>query len=318
MNAAVLTATRADGAGVAPGRVKSLRISASIDSPAAGMTAVIVSENPARTREIFTALRVYHKDALLFEGALDSQKVVAGSGGILLELDARSAGAVLLDNEAQPCQMQNARAADVFRRFISPYGFAMLAPGGGAALPVYTVRAGTSEWDAFADFARRVYGIAPYVSGTNVVVGRPDSGAQPFAISNAGGARFASLIHEYIPYNIISSVYLRDAEGAYSTAVHNSAAAVTGLRRRRFAVPANEYADNRGQDANFRIRRSMFESERIFADLPGIHEVSLGADAAVTDENLAAHNLMVSKREFIFGADGIFTRLTLQSSLYYS
>ncbi len=319
MGAAVLTALRADGASVLPGRVKRLSISVTIGSPAAELTATVVPEEPRRARDVFTALRVYHEGALLFEGAPDSQKLVLGSGGVLLELEARSAGALLLDNEAQPCQLQNARAADVFMRFISPYGFAMLAPHGGSALPFYTVRAGTSEWDAFADFIRRVYGVTPYVSGRNVVVGRPEPGAQPFRISNTGGgARFSSLFHERIPYHIISSVYLRDADGAYATAVHNSAAAGMGIKRRRFVSPASEYADNRGLDANFRIRRSMFESERVVTELPGIYEVSLGADAAVADEALSAHNLMVTRREYIFAAGGIFTRLTLQSSLYYN
>jgi hypothetical protein len=213
--------------------------------------------------------------------------------------------------------MLNPTAATVFKHYIAPYGFSLLAPKKAGTLPLYTIHAGISEWDAFVGFVRRVHRVTPYVAGATVIIQRPYAGAAPFRVSNTGGAEFSSLTREQIPYNIISSVYLRGENGVYTSAMHNSAAESRGIRRKRFVTPPNEFMNDLRFDAAMRIRRSMFLAEKITAELPGIHNVELGADAAVEDLSLRAGGLIVSKKEYLLGENGLFTRLTLQNAMYY-
>lgn len=293
---------------------KSLRITASLDSPATAMSAVFAPGTPPAP---LGAVRAYEDGKLLFEGKADSQKTTVSSGGIATMLEARSAGSLLLDNQAQPCVMLGANLTSVFNRFIEPYGFTLSSPVRTGYLPMYTVRAGMSEWDAFVYFTKRVYGITPYVIYSQVMLQRPPSGARPFVISNSGGAAFSAISHTLTPYNILSGVYLRDEAGFYSSVVNNSVAKRTGTVRKRYVVPPNEYMDKPALDANQRIRKSLFDSEEVVVTLPGVINLELGNEAQITDKLLTLYNLMAVKREYVVDGNGVVTRLTLRSSVYY-
>jgi hypothetical protein len=296
--------------------LKSLRVEASLETPAVCLSAVFAPQSYLGREEAWRAVSVRHGETLLFEGAPDIKKDILSAQGALTFLEARSAAAALLDNQARPGQMLNPTAATVFKHYVAPYGFSLLAPKKSPALPLYTVYAGMSEWDAFVGFVRRAHRVTPYVSGRAVVIQRQPAGAAPFVVSNRGGAAFSSLTREQIPYNIVSSVYLRGPDGVYSSAMRNAAAESRGIRRKRFVTPPNEYMNDLRFDASARIRRSMFLAEKITAELPGIYDVELGADAAVEDAALRAGGLLVSKKEYLLGESGLFTRLTLQNAMY--
>jgi hypothetical protein len=298
--------------------LKSLRVEASLETPAVSLYAVFAPRGFLGREEAWREVSVRHGNALLFEGAPDVKKDSLSAKGAITELEARSSAAALLDNQARPGQMLNPTAATVFKHYVAPYGFSLLTPKKLPALPLYTIHAGMSEWDAFTGFVRRTYRVTPYVVGKTVAIQRPGAGAAPFRVSNAGGgAKFSALTREQIPYNVISSVYLRGPDGVYSSAMHNAAAESRGIRRKRFVTPPNEFMNDLRFDASMRIRRSMFLAERITAELPGVHSVELGADAAVEDAALRAGGLVVSKKEYLLGESGLFTRLTLQNAMYY-
>jgi hypothetical protein len=300
--------------------LKSLCVTESVASPAISLRAGLVSGGFSRSNAPYSQITAYVGARAVFEGAVDLKRDRLSAGGAVTELEARSRAALLLDNQAQPCQLQQARLDAVFDRFIAPYGFKLDLPAALPALALYTVHAGTSEWDAFAGFVRRVYGVTPYVTEGLVRVRRRDIAARPLRISNAGGdAAFTCLTREFIPYNIISSIYLRDSEGVYSTAVRNPAAAGYGVTRRRFVIPPTEYMDNRGLDANARIARSMFSAEVIVAELPGEHRGALlGRDVTVQADKLTLNNLMIAEKELTVDSAGAVTRLTLQSAVYFN
>jgi hypothetical protein len=312
-----VTATRADGSQVALEGLKSLRIEASLETPAVCLSAVFAPPSFAGHEEVWRHISVRHDGKLLFEGTPDVKKDIISAKGAFTELEARSSAAALLDNQARPGQMLNPTASTVFKHYIAPYGFSLLAPQKAGTLPLYTIHAGISEWDAFVGFVRRVHRVTPYVTGKTVIIQRPYAGAAPFRISNTGGGvKYSALTREQIPYNIISSVYLRGENGVYTSAMHNAAAESRGIRRKRFVTPPNEFMNDLRFDAAARIRRSMFLSEKITAELPGIHAVELGADASVEGPSLRAGGLVVSKKEYLLGESGLFTRLTLQDAMY--
>jgi hypothetical protein len=312
-----VTAQRADGSVVTLEGLKALRIEASLETPAVCLSALFAPPSFLGREENWRGVSVRCGDMLLFEGAPDIKKDSLSSKGALTELEARSAAAALLDNQARPGQMLNPTAATVFKHYIAPYGFSLLAPRKAGTLPLYTIHAGTSEWDAFVGFVRRVHRVTPYVAGSRVIIQRPYAGTAPFCVSNTGGAAFSSLTREQSPYNIISAIYLRGPDGVYTSAMHNAAAESRGVRRKRFVTPPNEYINDLRFDAAMRIRRSMFNAEKITAELPGVYSVELGADAAVEDSSLRAGGLTVAKKEYILGESGLITRLTLQNAMYF-
>lgn len=313
----VVASKLADGKEIALTNLKSLSITAELSSPAVSMSLSFAPDAPLSG---LGAVKVYADNKLLFEGKTDSQKSTVLSSGVLMRLDARSAGALLLDNQAQPCVMLGAQLTSVFNRFIAPYGFLVYNPNKpdrSKYLPMYTVRSGMSEWDALIYFTRRVYGVTPYVIDSQVMLDRPWSGA-PFTISNTGeGTPYTSITHTLTPYNVLSQVFLRDEMGFYSSVVNNSAAVHTKAVRKRYVIPPNEYVDSPAMDANQRIRRSMFDSEEAVVTLPGVIDAALGQDTRIRDRFLTLYNLMVVKREYLLDENGLVTRLTLKSSVYY-
>jgi len=295
--------------------IRSLRIISSLDSPADSLSAAIA------TNEFygdFGDVEAYDGSRLLFNGRIDCQQETVSGRGALLRLDARTAGALLLDNQALPSVLLGVQIQVLFNRCIAPYGFSLYNPNRPAYVPIFTVRAGQSEWDAFVNFSRRAYGITPHVRGTQVIVGRPPGGRHPIVISNSGdGVRYISVTHTKTPYNIISRVILRDEHGRYSLAVRNSAAAHTGTTRKRYVIPMSEYSDRLELDANQRIRRSMLEYEHTAVTLPGFMNLGPGESIMIRDGKMQTGILMVREREYFADENGIVTKLKAVNSMYH-
>lgn len=308
-----LAASRLDGAAAVFSNITELRLYSSLDSPADSLSAAVAADAfPGPIGDI----KLYHNGSLLFSGQLDAQKQSVSRLGKALSLEARSMGALLLDNEAMPCTMVNAQITTIFNRYIAPYGFTLYNPNKSAVIPIYTVRAGMSEWDALVAFSRRAYGVTPYVKASQVMLARPYSEA-PLTISNSGGIPYSALTHTRKPYNVLSKVVLRDENGNYSIAVKNSAADYIGAQRKRYAVPSTEYAGKLVLDGNQRIKRSMLGYEQVKITLPGVIDTALGRDVTVKDNGLALQNLMVFARELLINENGIVTELTLLNPFYY-
>lgn len=301
-----------DGKEIALADLTDLSVTATLDSPARSMTCTAaVDAFPGA----LGAVTVRWGERVLFTGKVDKQAASLSENGRLLTIDARSRGAELLDNEAAPCTLGNVRLAAVFRLFIAPYDFVLVGPDARRTLAVYTVHKGCSEWEALTGYCRRAYGKTPHVVGDMVMLDRPRSAA-PLVIGGAG-LPFSRLEQVIEPYRMLSKVVLRDGEGHYSSAVHNSAAAYYGVRRKRYVIPPGEFADSAALDANQRIRRSMLEAESVTAVLPGIHLVEIGREAVVEDVALRQQNLLAREVTWRQSRAGLTTELALCSSVYY-
>ena len=309
-----VTAKTAAGDSYPIANPREIRVRRSLESPAESAEVLFFA---AKMPAALLSLTIQSGENVLFAGNIDRQTATISDGGLTVRLEARSIGALLLDNQAVPGLLQNARPQAVFDRLAVPYGFVVYCPNARGVLPLFTIRAGQSEWDALCAYCRRMFGRTPYVTKKQVMVERPVS-QSPLVISNTGdGLRFSSLAHVRTPYAVISQVNLRDENGYYTARVRNSAAVGLGQTRRRFVVPSNEYEGYPALDANQRIRRSMMGYERAEVALPGAMDAALGRDARIKDRAIEIHNLMVLASELLCSADGVVTKLSLGSSVYY-
>ena len=302
-----------DGRAVPLHNIKSLQISASLDSPARSLSGVFAAERlPAELSRI----TVRDRGAVIFEGNVDSQRSVIQGSGRLLHIEARTKGALLLDNQATPRILTNINLSIAFSLFLRPYGFILVNPQLHRLLSSYTVRAGICEWEAFAECARRMHGITPYMEGEQVMVSRPASHTA-VRISNTGrGLRFTRLEHRFVPYNMLSEVLIRGADGVYNTAVRNHSAGHFNVRRRRYITPHNEFMETPSQDAHRRIRRSMLDSRQVLVTLPGWADLPIGQQVEIVDSSMQLHNLLIRDAHSVMDESGIFTKLVLVSSIH--
>jgi len=178
------------------------------------------------------------------------------------------------------------------------------------------VRAGLSEWEALTGFSRRMYGITPYIQNSQVHIDRPRSHTV-IRISNTGeGLRFSRLEHRFVPYHILSDVFMRGADGAYRASVQSSSARYFGARRKRYIIPHNEFMDQMSLDANQRIKRSMLDSQQTLVTLPGMVDLPAGQQVEIIDGEAELHNLLIEEIRWALDEHGLVTKLRLVSSVY--
>ena len=287
-----------------------VRLRRSIDSPAEGFTGRFPVPLPPNR---LVRLRVLRGNELIFEGGIDEQRLTYSVRGMLLQLDARSKGALLLDNEALPQALVQPTVHNIFDRLIAPHGFALIAPPMG--LPEFVIRKGLTLWDAFSIFARRTLGRLPYVVGDMVIVSPTDPGEGTVML---GGREhpFSSLEHVISQHRPISRIFIRDSEGDYTTFVDNDDAARLQIRRERYLIPSGEFAAVPQWDSASRIRRSMRESMSTVVELPGFVDLRIGRGVAVSTPQVSLPNLMIDQLVFTLDENGGRTVLTLANWLH--
>jgi len=286
-----------------------LRLRRSLDSPAEGMSGSFPLDG--RVLELIS-VRVLRGGDVIFEGKIDEQRTVLSREGMVLQLEARTRGALLLDNEAMPQTLENPTTHGMFERLIARHGFLLIASQ--ASLPEFTVRKGLTLWDAFSVFTRRTYGRLPFVMGDMVIVARSDSGSA--AIIGGRDIPFSRLEHTISHHRPISRVFIRDDEGGYDTFVSNPEAPVRQIVRERFLIPAGEFVAIPRWDSTSRIRRSMRQMQTVLAELPGFWEIRPGRGVIVDHPQVFLGNLLVDQLEFTLDQRGARTVLTLASALY--
>ena len=287
-----------------------IRLRRSLESPAEGFTGRFpVSVRPGEL--VFVQLQ--RNGSGVFEGKIDTQRLSLSGDGMVLTLEARSRGGLLLDNQASPFVYENISTQGLFGWLIAPFGFVLVATGP-RSLPEFTVRAGQTAWAAFSTFTRLTYGRAPYVSGDMVVVAPTDPG---HGVTIGGRERPISRLEYTINhYRPISRIFIRDEAGEYTTFVSNPDAPSRGIVRERFLAPSGEFAAIPQWDAASRIRRSMREMERVVAELPGFHMQRPGSGVIVEHPDLFLPNRLVDESIFTLDQGGARTQLTLANFLY--
>lgn len=292
--------------------VSELWVRSALDSPAAAMHAVAAVD--AAPGEL-GSVTVRCDGQVLFDGKVDSQQFSLSERGRLLQLDARSRGAALLDNEALPGTLIGPTMTTIFRLFAEPYGFVLYNPCPGGSLGSYTIHKGCCEWDAVCGFVRRVYGRTPHVQGDVLSLNRQ----QPTAhlVIGGSGVMFTRLEHHFVPYHMLSKVVLRDQDGRYSMAVEGTDAVYYGIKRKRYVITPDEFTDAPGLDANQRIRMGLLQKDTFVAVLPDIVRALPADGVRIADEACPMDGLMVRETLWRQDQNGVTTTLSMIKSLYY-
>lgn len=289
-------------------KILSLGVVSSLDSPADGLELRAVVEGTAPG---FAGVRVLDGGTEFFSGPVDEEILEGGAGGLVLELAARSPGALLLDNEALPMVYEGCSLLDVAGRSLVPYGFVLDCPAS-ARVSQYTVGKGWSEWDALVHFCRRTLRRPPYLVGNRWLrVGRPEG---VFSIlSNGGeGLRYLTFRWRSDRSSVLSRVCLRDRYGYYPTAVDNPQAVAEEIRRKRYLVPGSEYGSQPKDDAQRLIRRSMAGRWSLVLELPGLQKFTLGQDFYLPEAHFPVKWMGLFAQEWLAEGRELRTRLTLR------
>ena len=296
-----------------PGRLLSLTLSSSLSSPAQSLSARLFVEQYPRE---LTRAAIYYKDAFLFIGKVDEQHLEICAEGNILQVEARSQGGLLLDNEAAPYTYAGVSLRDMFNIFVAPYGFTLQQPANAVRQAEFTVPKGVSEWEAFCRFALRACGQLPYLRENRVLLEKPDF-TPVHLIENSGeGLRFCKLEHLNDRCEAISQIYLRDDNGVYQCVVSMENLDNVKIARRRYMIPADEFGSDAQMDAVQRAWRSLWQKERLRVLLPGMLQAQPGQGARVKHGGLSFEGYYIEQVTHILNANGLFTQLLLHKAAY--
>jgi len=296
-----------NGASVSLDNMLSLEICFSLNTPADSLRAKFFIKQSVP--ELYSVTLT--GENISFEGFIDKQTEEKSEKGIILTLEARSRGALLIDNEALPQLYSNAAISDIFDRTIRPYGYERLIMPQNAVLPAYIVRKGTSEWEAFYGFCLRSCGLKPYICGNEVVLKKP-SPVRHQAIGKAAG--YTSITAVYNRCAVVSKVCIRDSGGYYSSAVNNNECDELKIRRKRYLIPPTEFVKSPQFDANQLIKKSMLDYKHIEVVLPYIKPFNIGDLISV--EELSADFFTICELAYRVDESGFRTELLLNDGKY--
>lgn len=202
---------------------------------------------------------VYDGETLLFDGFVDRQQVTEGMSGACTRIRARSRGALLLDNEAQPQTYQRTTARDIFNRHLKPHGFRRIV-GHRLELGSFVVGKGMSEWEVLLSFLEKTTGAYPRLlpDGTvNIETYLKSERRVHLSNTRPGAARYTSYEIRYDRCAPIAKILIENENGLYTTCVQNPVATAAGISRKRYQTTPKEYADAPVRNAKLTIRDSL-------------------------------------------------------------
>ncbi|MEG2038786.1 MAG: hypothetical protein RRZ73_03550, partial [Oscillospiraceae bacterium] len=212
----------------------------------------------------YRQVNIYIDNELVFEGRVDRQEQRLDENGTTLNVECRSLGAAMLDNEAEPREYFSVNGNDIFNAHIRSYGYELLKPLSSLTIPSFKVTNGLSDWDVFAIFCQRVYGSSPFIRSDRKVW--IDQTGRFYDLSDYP---LKSITRNYDPCNTISHIYVRDNRGYYTTRVDNENLPDLYLSRRHFILPNSQYGGKNYGDAYERIKRSMAKTFSQQAEFAG-------------------------------------------------
>ena len=222
---------------------------------------------------------------------------------------------LLLDNEALPQTYYNVTAREIFRGHIQPYGFSRFVIPRDYTAGLFTVPKGMSEWEVLCAFCMRFYARYPVIGeGDTVVV--EERGTQPRArITNRPGEeglRYLQVEDTQRRASVISELLLRDKRGNYSRVLENPFGNPWQVRRRRYVIPAAEYATTPLADGWQQLRRAQRGAHVAEVVLPGWAELWPGDCVELDTGGLARQGrLTVWRCRWEVSGRGEYTTLTL-------
>lgn len=289
----------------------SMQISMAADTPADSLSLTFPCIYPlGELAEITVGI----DGSTVFSGIVDEQ-IMQYSGGCTVRINARSLGALLIDNEAIPANYHTPSLADIFSIHAQPYGIKDFIGDNGVCSCDFTVKKGVSEWEAIESFCKSVLNAAPSVTKDGFLDVRKDKSQKHYTFSNTknGAVKFNSAKVKHQRYGVVSQVTYKLSSGSdYIYTYPNDSAISRGIRRRRLlnlSSSAPEFND-------YRIRNVISSSERdsteITLTVPQLCISELFGKADFEDCLLGTFtDLRINEILFSLTSSGCYTRVTL-------
>lgn len=264
-------------------------------------------------REIFEnarSLSAYNGGELVFEGQIDELSRYRGETGTVLKISARSAAAVLLDNEAEPLSYRNPTSSLMFRKHLEPLGFTDVEYDQVPIIGIFRIDKGMSQWQALEQFCKVRYGSKLRVSGSGKVYLRGFRNDKKVRFGS-GGIEYYSFEENNRRYKLISEIKLKvSGTAGYLSRMENPNPGCQGIKRVRYV---NAFAENNSlSTADSIIERGNLESHCVKLIIKGCAPDILGAKAEVNDPDFGnIGDLTVRKIHYTFSKKGEFTTVVL-------
>lgn len=209
----------------------SVTLNRDIKIPADSLTALFVSDNDEKE---LSDIAVYDGKKCVFKGIIDEQIESLTENGRLLEINARSLAALLLDNEAMPqsCYLPNMRL--FMARDFSKLGFTEYIGEDNPKSGSISIEKGTSEWSLLEQYCEKFLGTYPRIDEDGTIY-ISDIEPDTIIIPDNGDIRLLSLKRVRKRCNIISEYRVRAHRGGgYEMIIGNKKAERLKLRAVRY------------------------------------------------------------------------------------
>lgn len=182
----------------------------------------------------FAEIAVFDGSKCVFRGLVDEQIETISESGIMLEINARSLAALLLDNEAMPqsCCLPNMQL--FMERNFSRLGFKDYIGNDKPKSGSMSITKGTSEWSVLEQYCRKFLGTYPRVN-ENGVIDISENEGETTVLTNEGEHKIISLSRIKKRCELISEYRVRTLRGnGYEMIISNKNAKRLGVDSVRY------------------------------------------------------------------------------------
>lgn len=216
----------------------------------------------------------YEGSEAVLLGVVDEYALTAGGEGVLLRLSGRGLAALLLDNEAEAENYQQATLSEILRRHAGPYVSCEQRrelTGGGT----YRVASGSSQWKAISGFTELTGGFSPYMTALGVLVAAPIRGSGRRLQVEAGSVVRCQVRERR--YGVLSEVLVKDKSGGRRESVRNTGFLRRGgCRRQVLYMPRRSTGEAMRYTGDYQIRQSQAGARQVEIVLPGAFQAQPG------------------------------------------
>lgn len=230
--------------------------------------------------------------------------------GLALKLCARSAAAVLLDNEAEPLSYRNPTAVLMYYKHLKPFGLTDVEYDLTPILGYMRIDKGMTQWQAVERFCKIRYGSKLRISGSGKVYLKGFKSDKKVKFGG-NGIKYYSIKENKCRHKLISEVKLKVSKTAgYLSTMKNPNPESEYVKRVRYVNASAE--NNTIGTADNIIERGNFDSRYIKLKFKGCVTDILGASAEIEDAVFGKlSGLTVRAISYDFSQNGEFTTVVL-------
>lgn len=205
-------------------------------------------------------------DRTIFTGIADKQVLTCNKNGSVLTVQGRSMAALLLDNEAMPCNYYMPDDMVIKINHLKPFGINLENESISPYEESISVGKGVTHWEVIEEFCRRKYNSFPRITerGTAILNGKISTEDLLFSnCENDRGIPFTSITVKETKCKMLSEVYVRNdgSSSSYSLTLNNPLALSKGVSRVRYlnAVDRDDITVSHGEKMIKNSNKDFFE-----------------------------------------------------------